>query len=49
MVPVFTNTVIPRLRALSANDPSDKVKRKARDALEEIRKQIEKEGIPTNN
>lgn len=49
MVPVFTNTVIPRLRALSVNDPSDKVKRKARDALEEIRKQIEKEEIPTNN
>jgi hypothetical protein len=49
MIPVFTKTVIPRLRDLSENDPSPKVKKMAAEALEEIVKQIKKEGIPTSN
>lgn len=49
MIPVFTETVIPRLRELSENDPSGKAKKRAAEALEEIEKQIKKEEIPTNN
>ena len=43
MLPLLTNTVIPRLVDLSTNEKSDKVQKKASNALEEIRILIQKE------
>lgn len=49
MIPVFTDQVIPRLRDLSGEDPSNRVKKKAGEALKEIIGRIEKEKNTTGN
>jgi hypothetical protein len=46
MIPIFNNTVIPRLQKLTEEDPSKDVRKSAGEAVEEIRNQLKKEEIP---
>lgn len=46
MIPVFNDTVIPRILKMAEEDPSKDVRKSAGEAVEEIRSQLKKEEIP---
>lgn len=43
MIPAINGTVIPRMRKMTENDPSENVRKKAGEAVEEILRQLKKE------